>query len=126
MAFLKNLLGGKKDNFQVQFDETPKTEAPPVATPAPATEAPAPAAEVPAPAPKKTKTSIKAKQKAVKQEAPPAPTPAPKPVARVKPAQPVVEGGFATKYMNTGTSISRRRPGANMKNFLDMARTAKK
>lgn len=128
MAFLKNLLGGKKDNFQIQFDDSPKTETKPVATAAPA---PAPA-KTSAPAKKtKTKTFRKATQQAAKPEAPsvpaPAPAPAPKPVAQTKPAQPVVEGGFATKYMNTGLgeTLSRRRPGANMKGFLEMARKAK-
>jgi outer membrane biosynthesis protein TonB len=133
MAFLKNLLGGKKDNFQVQFDDSPKPETKPVATAAPEAPAPAPVAEAPAPAKKtKTKTFRKAKQQAAKPEAPsapaPAPAPAPKPVAKAKPAQPVVEGGFATQYMNTGVgeTLSRRRPGANMKGFLEMARKAKK
>jgi len=131
MTFLKNLLGGKKkgDNFQIAFDDTAKTETQPVATPAPApAPTPAPAAETaPAPA-KKTKTFRKAKQKAAQPEAPSTPAPAPKPMAKAKPAEPVVEGGFATKYMNTGLgeTLSRRRPGANMKGFLDMARTVKK
>jgi len=149
MAFLKNLLGGKKkgENFQVQFDDTPKTETQPVASPAPeapkapeapetTAQAPAPAATTEAPAkkkakkePKKTKTFRKAKQKTAPEQAPPAAKPVaqPKVAAVTKPAQPVVEGGFATKYMNTGLgqTMSRRRPGPNMKGFLEMARKAK-
>ncbi|MDJ1179152.1 hypothetical protein PJF56_09765 [Roseofilum sp. BLCC_M91] len=146
MAFLKNLFGGKKksDNFQVQFDDTPKTETQPVASPAPEApkapeapaQAPAPAAKTEAPAKttakkegKKTKTFRKAKQKAAPEQATPAAKPVaqPKVAAVAKPAQPVVEEGFATKYMNTGLgqNMSRRRPGPNMKGFLEMARKAK-
>jgi hypothetical protein len=46
------------------------------------------------------------------------------PVAAVVPAAPL-EVGFATKYPIPASSGGRRRPGANMNSYLDMARQMK-
>lgn len=80
--------------------------------------------ENPAPEAKKSaKVSIKkAKAKTPKTE-PVAVTPAP----AVKPAKPPepTEKTFAPKYLTPTSTSSRRRPGANMNGFLEMARQAK-
>lgn len=131
---LKNLFG-KKSEYFLEFEEAkgtgsattaPKTEpAAPAETPAPV--APA-VAETPA-TPVKSKKAEKASApkaaapkapapKAKKSESAPAPAkPAPAP-APAQPAAPV--GGFATEYLMPSPT-PRRRPGPNMKTFLDMA-----
>ncbi|USR92273.1 hypothetical protein NEA10_06000 [Phormidium yuhuli AB48] len=61
--------------------------------------------------------------KAKKAEAPKAPAPAPSQPAKPQPApQPKQRKEFATRYLMSDTPTPRRRPGANMKSFLDMAK----
>jgi hypothetical protein len=136
----KRLFGKKNDGFYMQADES-KAPAPvekaaaaptekkvaaavPVETPAPpATEKAEPVAEE---SPKATKTSIKDKKKDKKKTKgeSKAATPAIETelVATVSAAEPTITN-FATDYLIKPSSISsRRRPGANMKQFMDMAR----
>jgi hypothetical protein len=108
-GFIKNLIGGifsfigglfgKKDEYYLELKEEAGETKPAAEPAAPVTAEPAKAA-TPKPEPAK----------------------APKPA----PAQPAVatETNFATKYLITPSS-GRRRPGANMNSFLDMASQAK-
>ncbi|MGM3306873.1 hypothetical protein ACSQ6I_13045 [Anabaena sp. WFMT] len=118
-GFIKNLIAGivgfitglfaKKDNgYYLQLKEE-ATEAKPVATKAKAEPAKAPAA--------------KAKPVATKATAEPAKAPA----AKAEPAKAAVptETTFAPKYLVPSSSNGRRRPGANMNTYLDMARQVK-
>jgi hypothetical protein len=112
------LFGSKKNNdFFVEIGDSAEAPAAPVAE----VEA-APAAEAPAQEKKTKKTSIK--EKAAKAEAPVAPAaPLPAPVAPKKPASAVL---FSPDYLIAPNSAStRRRPGANMNGFLDMAKQYK-
>ncbi|WP_232317163.1 hypothetical protein, partial [Anabaena sp. CA = ATCC 33047] len=61
-----------------------------------------------------------------KAESAPAPAPAPAPAASTKTTAPT-ETTFAPKYLAPSASISngRRRPGANMSSYLDMASQVK-
>lgn len=54
----------------------------------------------------------------------PAPTPAPAAVTKEK-AKPESDNTFAPKYLVSTGSNGRRRPGANMNSFLEMARQVK-
>lgn len=114
---LKNLFG-KKSEYFLEFEEAKGTGS---ATTAPA-EPPAPVAPAVAETPatpvkskkaEKTSAPKAAAPKAKKSESAPAPAAAP-----AQPAAPV--GGFATEYLMPGPT-PRRRPGPNMKTFLDMA-----
>lgn len=84
-----------------------------------------------APEPAKTetkpaKTSIKKAKAAPAPKAEPTPTPAPAPVAAVQQkSQAEPEKTFAPKYLASTGSNGRRRPGANMSSFLEMARQVK-
>ncbi len=108
-----------------------KTEASAPAPEAKTEVKPAPEAktEASAPAPeaktekKSKKVSIKERKKAEKAKAP-APAPAPAPVAKASPKLPA-ETAFASKYLIPTNTNGRRRPGANMNAFLDMARQVK-
>jgi hypothetical protein len=122
---LKNLFG-KKSEYFLELEEAKGTGS---ATAAPKAEPAAPvaaaAAETAAPKveSKKTEKAPAPKApapKAKKSEPAPAPAAAPaKPApAPAKAAEPV--GGFATQYLMPSTG-PRRRPGPNMKTFLDMA-----
>ncbi|MGH1393076.1 MAG: hypothetical protein ACRAVC_03450 [Trichormus sp.] len=129
IGFITGLLpGSKNDGYYLQLEETGTGSAPVESQPAVAksngTKAKAtetPKSEV-APTP----------EKAVKKEASqngksaPAPAPAPAPAASTKPATPT-ETTFAPKYLIPSVSASngRRRPGANMNSYLDMARQVK-
>jgi hypothetical protein len=151
---LKNLFGKKKDGFYMQIDESQPTPAKPVAkveaaaapaavpTAAPVEKQVEPAQEVVAvdgaiaaetPAPeakaKNSKTSIKDKKKnkedkKAKDKSVATPAVAVAPVAA--PMLPVMTS-FASDYLIKPSSTSgRRRPGANMKSFVNMAREVKK
>lgn len=129
-GFIKNLIGGilgfitglfrKKDNsYYLELkEEATETKPAPVKPVAATVTTSAPAAtEKPAKAkPAKAKSA-----KATKTE--PAKTPAPK----AEPAKPAVptETTFAPKYLVPTASNVRRRPGANMNVFLDMASQVK-
>ncbi len=141
----KKLFGKKNDGFYLQLEDdnnTPKPAAkapaqPPASTPkaapapAVATPAPAPVAATPAPAAATSDTAAKksVKKSVKKTEAEPkvAQTPAPAPLpAAPAPAAPAITN-FSTDYLIKPSSMSsRRRPGANMNSYLDMARQAKK
>jgi hypothetical protein len=123
-GFIKNLIGGifgfigglfgKKDEYYLELKEEAGETVPAAAKPA-AAPAPAPATVAPA-------TVTKAKPaKATKAE--PAKAAKVEPAA-AKPAAPA-ETNFATKYLIPTSSGGRRRPGANMNSFLDMARQVK-
>jgi hypothetical protein len=120
----KRLFGKKNDGFYMQADES-KAPAPvekaavPVETPAtPAAEKAEPPAEK---STKATKTSIKDKKK-TKGEAKATPAIETESVATLAAAESTITN-FATDYLIKPSSISsRRRPGANMKQFMDMAR----
>jgi hypothetical protein len=138
----KKLFGKKNDGFFLQLDDEgasskpaakakeqdlaqPKvaTSAPAVATPA-ATTIPAPAAIAPEPV---AKSDSKADSKKVAKEAK-------KAVAVVKTPEPVVAvpalpaiSNFATDYLiEPADNSDRRRPGANMRGFMEMARQVEK
>ncbi|MEA5553687.1 hypothetical protein VB713_22365 [Anabaena cylindrica UHCC 0172] len=116
-GFIKNLIAGivgfitglfaKKDNgYYLQLKEE-ATEAKPVATKAKAEPA---------------KAAAKAKPVATKVKAEPA-----KAAVKAEPAKAPVptETTFAPKYLVPSSSNGRRRPGANMNTYLDMARQVK-
>ncbi|AFZ60906.1 hypothetical protein H6G54_22760 [Anabaena cylindrica FACHB-243] len=116
-GFIKNLIAGilgfitglfaKKDNgYYLQLNEE-ATEAKPVATKAKAEPAKA--------------TAAKPEAVATKAKAEPAKAPAVKP----EPAKVPDETTFAPKYLVPSSSNGRRRPGANMNTYLDMARQVK-
>jgi hypothetical protein len=143
-VFIKKLFGKKNDGFYLQLedDKAPKpaaktkveskpapaasptaavVEAAPVAPPAVAATTPtAPAAKSDV---KAEAAAAKAEKKSVKKaEA----VPAPAPVVAPAPAAPPITN-FATDYLIKPSSTStRRRPGANMNSYLDMARQATK
>ncbi len=141
---LKKLFGkfGKKnDGFYMQADESKapapvekaaptaekKVEKAAIAAATPVETKTSPAVEkvetVAEESPKAAKTSIKDKKKD-KKKAKGEATPAVEPVsiATAAAAEPAITN-FATDYLIQPSSISsRRRPGANMKQFMDMAR----
>jgi hypothetical protein len=144
-VFFKKLFGKKNDGFYIQLEDedaksTPVAKAPvpvapvaPAAPPAPTVSvAPAPTASaVAVPAAKTDPKQVKADKKAAqadkkapkKAETPKVET-APAPVAA--PPQPTITN-FATDYLIKPSSNSgRRRPGANMRQFVDLARQMEK
>lgn len=119
-GFLKNLLGGifsflgsilgfKKSEYVLEFESAPAEAAAATTQPAKpvATKQTKSAKKATAPASAKAKPS----QPAV--SAPPKSEPA---------KAPALVGGFATTYLLPTVASPRRRPGANMNSFLDMAR----
>jgi hypothetical protein len=138
----KKLFGKKNDGFYMQVDDTPTAKVPAKAKPAATVAAPAAVAAPTAtvatpttataviPADKKIADAEKAVAKAEKKSAKKAVDA--KKVASVAPA-PVVPApalapitNFATDYLIKPSSDStRRRPGANMSKFLELAREAK-
>ncbi|MBD2182766.1 hypothetical protein H6S82_06535 [Planktothrix sp. FACHB-1355] len=102
--------------------EAVKVESAPKAEPAKVAEAvaaaPAPVAPAPAPKPQPAKAEAAPKPEAVKAAAPVA-------KANAK-SEPQAPSTFAPNYLLTLSSTNgRRRPGANMSSFLDMARQVK-
>jgi outer membrane biosynthesis protein TonB len=132
-SFLGNLFGFKKSEYYLELDESKGEQ--PAAKPAPAPKAePAKvekqeSAPAPAPAPKaepakEKKTSSK---KAKKTEQPTPAAPAAAYNGKVMSKEEVkktseAEGGFADRYLVPAATTPRRRPGANMNSYLDMAR----
>ena len=113
--FIENLIGGilgfitglfgNKDGYYLELKEEVAETKPVAAKPAVAPAAKAEPAKV-------AKASVKAQPaKAIKAE----------------PAKPVVptETTFAPKYLIPSSSNDRRRPGANMNTYMDMARQVK-
>jgi len=151
LGFLTGLFGGKKKNggYYLQLDESGAEVTPaPAAKPAPtpkAEETATPAAtstngtkakaEAPATEEKSAPVAEKAKKpapaaKAVKakasQNGKAAPTePEKAPAAAVAVKKEPTETTFAPKYLVPTASNGRRRPGANMSSFLDMASQVK-
>lgn len=139
LGFIGGLFGGKKavaestngkkgNGYFLELDESRGASAPKtapvaaVATEQPMTVAPE-ASAAPAAKPSSRKEKLAALA-ATDQPAAPVATAAPAApkAAPAAVANPIVEANFATKYLipeNTGT---RRRPGANMSSYLDMAR----
>ncbi|MFB2835214.1 hypothetical protein [Floridanema evergladense] len=114
--------------------ETPKAEPAPVAKTSP-TEVqetvtlvePTTTETKPEPAKAETKpakTSIKKAKPAPAEKPEPVATPAPA-VATEENSQPEPEQTFAPKYLASTGSNGRRRPGANMSSYLEMARQVK-
>ncbi len=128
---------GKKGNsgFYLELDESKAGAAAQASSPAPAQTTNGAAAEAQTEA-QPAKSSRKEKLAALAEgKQPAAATPAP---AKATTAQPAVatapapkpatfapETEFATKYLVTNGNNSRRRPGANMSPYLDMARKIK-
>jgi hypothetical protein len=144
LSFLTGLIGGKKGGgyyLELKEDTTeekapapaPKAApAPKVATAAPAAasngtkaaakaEAPAPTEKSPAPTPAKVEASKNGKNGKA------APKPAEPEKAPVAKTTTPAETTFAPKYLAPSASSSngRRRPGANMNSYLDMASQVK-
>lgn len=134
-AFLGGLLGGKQSQdtsaetapkvrkskgYFLELEDAQGVKRPPAepAAPkaAPAASVPAPAA--PAPAPVATTNGSAPKAEPVKVAEPAATAKA------LNLPQPTVTN-FATDYLITTSNNGRRRPGANMSSFLDMARQVK-
>ncbi|MGQ9869216.1 hypothetical protein [Leptodesmis sp.] len=127
----------KKGNsgFYLELDES-KAGAAQAGSPAPAQTANGATVEAKPTEVQSAKTSRKEKLAALaegKQPAAATPAPAKAPTAKPaavaapapKPATFEPETEFATKYLVTNGSNSRRRPGANMSTYLDMARKMK-
>jgi hypothetical protein len=146
----KKLFGKKNDGFFMQMDESnpapakaeplakaekaektkvEKSEQKEPASPAhAAVEDVTPTAALAAEPTKAKKTSIKEKKKADKKETKAADKAAtPLAAVPVSPVLPLPATTFATDYLiKPSSNGSRRRPGANMKSFVNMAREVKK
>ncbi|MBD2137186.1 hypothetical protein H6F32_06215 [Anabaena sp. FACHB-1237] len=112
ISFITGLFGKKDGGYYLELKEeagatpvvtTPVVTTPVVTTPVVTETAPAVVAKAPAPAPAPAKASTPVTPKLN----------VPK------------ETNFATKYLIWPSSGERRRPGANMNSFLDMAREVK-
>lgn len=142
LGFIGGLFGGKKavagspngkksKGYFLELDESSPAAAPqsaPVAAAATAqpmtvaADPPATPAAKPSSRKEKLAALAAADQPAAKASASAPVAPAAPKAASVAVANPIAEANFATKYLipeNTGT---RRRPGANMSSYLDMAR----
>ncbi|MCT7949904.1 hypothetical protein NG798_08910 [Ancylothrix sp. C2] len=118
-GFLGKILGfGKKSEYAYEFEAKPAAKAMTASQPAPKAETAKTAA------PKAAAKPATAEKATTKQEKPakvenPAPAAAKKPEPAKAPA-PV--SGFSTQYLTPTATATRRRPGANMTSYLDMAR----
>lgn len=118
----KRFFGKKNDGFYIQLEDADAKSAPvakAAAKSAPAAPTAEPAVAVPAakadakPAKTEKKSAKKAETPKPKVEAAPAPVAAPVPAIT----------NFATDYLiKPSSSSGRRRPGANMRQFVDLAR----
>lgn len=126
---------GKKGNsgFYLELDDSKGGAAAQAASPDPAQTTNGATAEAKPTEAKPAKSSRKEKLAALAEGKQPAATSAPAKAPTAKPAvaptpKPAVfepETEFATKYLVTNGNNSRRRPGANMSPYLDMARKIK-
>jgi hypothetical protein len=126
LGFITGLLPGKKGNgYYLELDEPASEKAPATtvngtkaaASVAVASPADAPAAKSNAPTAKKA-----AKVEPSKNGQAPQAEPATAPAATSNGTKTAAETTFAPKYLApSGSSSSRRRPGANMSSYLDMA-----
>jgi hypothetical protein len=137
-GFIKNLVKKSDKSFYLELKDDEGTKPAETSNGAkPAAVIPAPVAEAPTatsngkPTKKEIATAAKKPQiKATKAETKPETakvldTSEILAAAVAKKPEPTTEKNFATKYLLTNGSSSRRRPGANMNAFLEMARTAK-
>ena len=114
-GFLGRLFGFNKSEYVVEFDSGSGT---------------VPAAKGQPVDPAKTEPAKPAAAEA-KAKAEPAPAAASKPAAPAQESKPQPPkaagpvGGFATSYLISTSTSTRRRPGANMNMFLDMANQVK-
>ncbi len=117
----KKFFGKKNDGFYVQLEDDDAKSTPAAKAPTKAAPASAPAPTVTAPtAAVAAAPAAKTEKKSAKTVATPKVDTAPAPVAAA-PA-PVITN-FATDYLIKPSSNSgRRRPGANMRQFVDLAR----
>lgn len=130
------IFGSKKEEFFLEIDDSKgasKAEAPVAPAETPAAPAPAPTEEKPveADAPKAekpAKATQKGKAKSKEADAPKAEAPAapPAPVIPAKPKAPEPVVLFAPNNLMPLPNPTRRRPGANMAAFLDMAKQMKR
>ena len=142
-GFIKNLFGGifgfigkvlglKKSEYALEFEPAKGEKSAPakqdasaqkkiVATATGTLKEPAKASASAAKAePAKKAEPVKAQAQAPAKESKPA---AKAPAPKAEPAKaPEPAGGFATQYLTPTATSNRRRPGANMSSFLDMAR----
>ncbi|MBD2363289.1 hypothetical protein H6G36_19200 [Anabaena minutissima FACHB-250] len=132
LSFITGLLPGKKNGgYYLQLEETGTGSAPVAETKTKSAveTSNGTKAAVEAPQPEPSPTPVKAAKKKASQNgkaAPTEPAPVPVPAASTKPATPT-ETTFAPKYLipTFSSSNGRRRPGANMNTYLDMARQVK-
>ncbi|MBD2039467.1 hypothetical protein [Microcoleus sp. FACHB-672] len=140
-GFIKNLFGGifgfigkvlglKKSGYALEFEPAQGEKSAPakqdtsaqkkiVATATGKVKEPAKPAATKAESAKKPEPVKAQTQAPAKESKPAAKAPAPK-AEPAKSPEPV--GGFATRYLTPTATSTRRRPGANMSSFLDMAR----
>ncbi|OAB58477.1 hypothetical protein AY600_02970 [Phormidium willei BDU 130791] len=131
---LKKLLKSKKTSYFLEIDDKPgqdngkasETSPKPAQTakvedkPSPQAKAEAPQAET---APKKAAKAKKAPKAQPTSQPTPAKASAQPAAANPQPKpQPKQRKEFATRYLMPNSPTPRRRPGANMKSFLDMAK----
>ncbi|MDC0833826.1 hypothetical protein AY599_14770 [Leptolyngbya valderiana BDU 20041] len=126
---LKKLFGSKKEEFFVEIEDTQgaKTDDAPDRPAAPEAKEEKPEKTVKSekkakPAAKKAEKKAEKKTAAPKAKKAAKPAPAPQPKAKPAAAQKPVETGFATRYLMPNSATPRRRPSANMKDFLNMAK----
>lgn len=125
---LKKLLKSKKTSYFLEIDDksgqgngkAPETSPKPAKTAKTVEEKPSPKAKVEAPKADKAPKQAPKAPKADKTSQPPQ-AKAPAKPATAKP-QPKQRKEFATRYLMPNSPTPRRRPGANMKSFLDMAK----
>jgi hypothetical protein len=130
------IFGSKKEEFFLEIDDSKgasQPEAPVATTETPAAPAPTPTEEKPveADAPKAEKPAKATKKSTAKSkeaDAPKAEAPAapPAPVIPAKPKAPEPVVLFAPNNLMPLPNPTRRRPGANMAAFLDMAKQMKR
>lgn len=110
-SFLGSLLGFKKSEYVLEFESAPS------AAPAATTQPAKPAATAPAQASQPTATAPAPTPAKASQPAAPAPSPKPEPAKA-----PDLGSGVVSSYSLPAVTSTRRRPGANMNSFLNMAR----
>lgn len=125
IGFITGLLpGSKNDGYYLQLEETGTGSAPVESQPVVAKSNGTKAKAAETPKSEAAPTLEKGVKKEASQNGKSAPVPAP--AASTKPATPT-ETTFAPKYLipSGNASNGRRRPGANMNSYLDMARQVK-
>ncbi|MCU0518510.1 MAG: hypothetical protein MUC60_16915 [Oscillatoria sp. Prado101] len=120
-GFFGRLFGFNKSEYVLEFDSG--SASVPAAKDQKAEAAKTEPAKPAAPEPKAKAEPAPAKPA---QQAAPAKESKPQPPKAAEPAKaPEPVGGFATRYLVSTSTSTRRRPGANMNSFLDMANQVK-